>query len=151
MMMMRIGRIVVDRRFVTTSAKKTSEIYGIGTDIARVSRFEGLLRNRERRFIQRALHSREIDEYEKIDSEEKRILFVASRWAIKESVYKAMQMDKLQFPEIRIQKRENGKPDLIFEGEAEKFANGKNIREKFVSISHDGDYVVAFVTLTHEQ
>ena len=137
-----IGRTT--RRLMTTS----SSVYGIGTDITRVSRFEELLRKREGRFIERALHSKEIEEYENIESEEKRILFVASRWAVKESVYKAMQMDKLQFPEIRIEKRKNGKPDVVFEGEAEKFANRMNIRDKFVSISHDGDYAMAFVTLT---
>ena len=132
----------------TTRRLMSSRVYGIGTDITRVSRFEELLRKRERRFIERALHSKEIEEYENIESEEKRILFVASRWAVKESVYKAMQMDQLQFPEIRIEKCDNGKPDLVFEGEAEKFANRMNIRDKFVSISHDGDYAVAFVTLT---
>ena len=124
-----IGRTT--RRLMSTS----SRVYGIGTDITRVSRFEELIRKRERRFIERALHSKEIEEYENIESEEKRILFVASRWAVKESVYKAMQMDQLQFPEIRIEKRENGKPDVVFEGEAEKFANRMNIREKFVSVT----------------
>ena len=87
----------------TTRRLMSSRVYGIGTDITKISRFEELLRKRERRFIERALHSKEIEEYENIESEEKRILFVASRWAVKESVYKAMQMDKLQFQqEIRM-------------------------------------------------
>ena len=130
----------------------SSVVYGIGTDITRVSRFESLLRKtRERRFLQRALHVKEIEEYENIELEEKRVLYVASRWAVKESVYKALKMEQLQFPEIRVRKTESGIPEIVFEGEAEKYAKKHSIQDKFVSISHDGDYAIAFVTLTHTQ
>lgn len=96
------------------------------------------------------LNSKEIEEYEKIEDLRKQTLFVASRWAVKESVFKALQMKDLQFPEICIVRSENGKPDIFFEGESAKFVRSMKIRETFVSLSHDSEYTVAFVTLMSE-
>ncbi len=54
----------------------------IGIDVTRISRFN----NKNKKFLEKVLHVSEIEEYEKIDDKPK---FLATRWAIKEAIYKS--------------------------------------------------------------
>lgn len=98
----------------------------IGVDIAYIPRFKDV----DEHFIKRILTDDEMIQYQKLSSE-KKILFLAGRWASKEAIYKANNNN--EYLHYSILNEENGKPYV------------KNHPEIKISISHDNDYVVAFV------
>ena len=96
----------------------------VGIDLVLVSRFI----NKSEHFINRVLTEKELSLYSLLN-EEKRIIFLASRWACKEAIYKATQDEK--YLSYSILNNEKGKPYV------DGFPNMS------ISISHDGDYVIA--------
>lgn len=98
----------------------------IGVDIAYIPRFKDV----DEHFIKRILTDDEMIQYQKLSSE-KKILFLAGRWASKEAIYKANNNN--EYLHYSILNEENGKPYV------------KDHPEIKISISHDNDYVVAFV------
>ncbi|NQZ66213.1 MAG: 4'-phosphopantetheinyl transferase superfamily protein [Mycoplasmatales bacterium] len=71
----------------------------IGIDITTISRFK----NKNKQFVEKILHSNEIVEYEKSSNKSK---FLATRWAIKEAIYKADNKNHA-FHNINIIKTDN--------------------------------------------
>lgn len=128
-------------------------IYGIGTDIAKVSRFEKWVRNGE--LIQRFFNPCEILEVNDKNLLEKRLQFLcehyASRFAAKEAFAKALGTGfvGLELSDFGIKKNENGRPEFFF---GQKTADiikklcGKNVKVQ-VSISHEKEFAVSFVTI----
>jgi holo-[acyl-carrier protein] synthase len=144
-------------------------ILGIGVDITLLSRFSSLLQRRSaRRLATRILSLEEEAALERIAPENatQRVKFMAvrcarkrlykhhiniddlfSRWAVKEAAYKAL------YPTIVPTWREltyrsalpssRQKPSLIFRPDDEK--NVGLVGKLHVTVSHDGDYVVAQV------
>jgi len=93
----------------------------LGIDITKISRFE----NPTNAFIKRILHPKEIRQYEQ---EKEKSLFLAKRWAIKESLYKA-DNKYFHFNKINI-----------------KSKDGRYIFEDFtISTSKEKDYYIAIV------
>ncbi|MBX4209954.1 MAG: 4'-phosphopantetheinyl transferase superfamily protein [Mollicutes bacterium PWAP] len=78
----------------------------IGIDITKISRFK----NKNNSFIKRILSKEEIEKYEKSKNKEK---FLASRWSLKESIFKAENVN-FRFNKINIIKDEFGR--YIYEG-----------------------------------
>ncbi|RTZ68697.1 MAG: peptide transporter [Tenericutes bacterium] len=94
----------------------------LGIDITKISRFN----KPTKAFIKKILHPKEILKYE---NEEDKSLFLASRWAIKESLYKANNK-YFHFNKINIEKKDN-----------------KYVFEEFqISTSKEEDYYIAVVT-----
>ncbi|WP_294430907.1 holo-ACP synthase [uncultured Treponema sp.] len=136
-------------------------IFGIGTDIAKVSRFEKWVRNPGiiRRFFNEC-ETVEIaasgEEYERLL--EKKLHFLcehyASRFAAKEAFSKALGTGfvGLELSDFGIKKNECGKPEFVF-GEKtlslikEKCGNSCKI---FVSISHEKEYAISYVIIETE-
>lgn len=84
-------------------------IYGTGVDLVYIPRFYNLLASREDKFLNRAFHKLEIEEYSKKDGEVK-TRFLASRWAVKEALYKAFGGTwRMPFPEVYLKKDAHGK------------------------------------------
>ena len=133
-------------------------IWGVGVDIVRVSRVGGLLQRWGDRFLRRAYHEAEIATANGLvaTNSDRADEFLATRWAVKEGVYKALGDPSVQrvarFPEIRL------KP---FEATGERFspvsveltggtleaARAAGIGRVHVSTSHDGEYAVAYVMI----
>ncbi|EEY65494.1 uncharacterized protein PITG_16806 [Phytophthora infestans T30-4] len=139
-------------------------VFGIGVDVVLVSRFEKSFARFGQRLLVRAFHPEEIVEFHARPSAE-RATFLASRWAVKEATLKAFQRYRVLFPEINAVRRGNEEPGvptalpvtenskalkLQFSGETEALANRLKLVESMVSISHDGDYAVAYVLLRQE-
>lgn len=100
----------------------------IGVDIVKIDR----LKDVDQHFINRVYTQEEINVYNSL-SLDKKIIFLASRWAVKEAIFKANnQKDYLSYGCVN---DINGKPYIV------------NHPEIKVSISHDGDYVIAFVII----
>ncbi|CEG48377.1 holo [Plasmopara halstedii] len=140
------------------------QVFGIGVDVALISRFERSFARFGERFLERAFHQEEIHEFRVRPSAE-RAMFLASRWAIKEATLKAFQYYRLQFPEIYAMRRgldncviptslpvtqKSRALRLQFSGATEILAKRLQIVEPLVSISHDGDYAIAYVLLQQE-
>ncbi|XMB85704.1 holo-ACP synthase [Mycoplasmatota bacterium WC44] len=109
-------------------------IYGIGTDLVEIKRIKESLSDR---FVNKILTVSEIEIYNSLRHEKRKIEFIAGRFAAKEAVSKAhgTGMDGIGFRDIEVLK-DNGKPICTFKD--------FNVQ---ISISHTDDYAVAFVIL----
>ncbi|CAO3640200.1 unnamed protein product [Cunninghamella blakesleeana] len=125
-------------------------ILGIGVDIVHIPRIKKLInRNGADPFARRILSAKEYEEYlEKFSKElnpiqqKQQVLFLGSRWCIKEAVYKALfPVYKLKWSEVTVIKNE-GKPALLIKNDVEL-----GIKHSHVSLSHDGEYAIAQVLL----
>lgn len=127
-------------------------IFGIGTDIAKVSRFEKWVRSES--MILRFFNECEIVETG-LDERERRMQFLcehyAARFAAKEALSKALGtgFSGLELCDFGIKKDGRGKPYFHF-GERtaaviEKLC-GKSWKAE-VSISHEKEYAVSFVVI----
>ena len=122
-------------------------IYGIGTDIVESSRIAQSLDRFGVRFARRILTDSELPEYH---LSSKPILFLASRFAAKEALSKAMGTG-LRHPVnlnyIAIAHDNLGKPFFQFHPELNRLINDKGITQHHLSISDEINMVCAFVIL----
>ncbi|MBR4321115.1 holo-ACP synthase [Treponema sp.] len=128
-------------------------IFGLGTDIAKVSRFEKWVKNPE--MIARFFNPCEIVENSGSLEGGRRLAFLcehyASRFAAKEAFAKALGTGfvGLELSDFGIVKNEQGKPSFFF-GEktlalVEKIC-GKGCKVS-LSISHEKEFAVSFVVI----
>ena len=103
-----------------------------GTDIVSVQRIEKAYRKFGERFVKRILTDNEIKEF---DRRKDKIIFLASRFAAKEAVYKAYSITPFSWHRIEIIK-EGEKPAVKIDGTK---VNGLSL-----SLSHEKDYAIAF-------
>ena len=133
----------------------------IGVDLCKVSRIRRVYERYGNRFSKRFLHPGEILDLE-IIPHHKVPTFIATRWATKEALYKAFGDYRLDFRDVQLVKtsntgiddlslptriRNNSKLCIKTHGKLLQLKTRMGINDIHVSISHDGDYVVAFVTL----
>ncbi|MCB9430181.1 MAG: holo-ACP synthase [Actinobacteria bacterium] len=108
----------------------------LGTDLVRVSRFESTTDH----FLRRSFTEQEI----RLSGGKAQSL--AGRWAVKESVLKALGMGMaLPFSDIEVRSDDLGRPVLVLTGVAAERASELGIEQWSVSISHDGEYAIAVV------
>ncbi|WP_407425476.1 holo-ACP synthase [Treponema sp.] len=127
-------------------------IFGIGTDIVKVSRFEKWLKNPE--MIQRFFNKCEILP-DLVPLQENKIQalceYYAARFASKEAFSKALGTGfaGLELSDFGIIKDENGKPDFYFGEKTSVLIQKKcgNSCKVHVSISHEKEFAVSFVMI----
>ena len=122
-------------------------IFGIGTDIVRVSRLKRDLERFGVRFAERILTDDELAEYHQ---KENKAHFLARRFAAKEAAAKAMGTgfaQGLQLRHIGVGHDALGKPTLIFTARASEFIEERGITTAHISLADEEDHAVAFVTL----
>ena len=122
-------------------------IFGIGTDIVRVTRMQKNIERYGEKFAQRILTSAELAEYRK---EARQAHFLAKRFAAKEAAAKAMGTgfrDGLMLHHIGVTHDSVGKPQLAFTDQAAEFVQANHITSVHVSLADEEDHAVAFVTL----
>lgn len=122
-------------------------IIGIGTDLVNISRIEHSLSRFGDHFAKRILTPEEFD----IFSEHKnQATYLASRFAVKEAVAKALGTGFSQgifFSQIGVKNNLAGKPELYFLGKALEVYQQQKISHAHLSITHEKDYALAFVVL----
>ncbi len=106
--------------------------FEIGSDIVEVKRIEKGLNKFGERFAKRILTEREMKEFEK---RKDKAIFLASRFAAKEAVYKAYSLQPFSWHRIEILKN-NAKPQV--------FIDGKLRKDLKITISHEREYAIAF-------
>ena len=122
-------------------------IYGVGADIVESSRIAQSLDRFGERFARRILSNSEWAEYY---TSNKPVLFLASRFAAKEALSKAMGTG-LRYPvnlvNITITHDKLGKPSFQFHPELRRLISERGIKQYHLSISDEISIVCAFVIL----
>lgn len=115
----------------------------IGTDIVRIARWEKHA-GPGGSFLRRSLTGAEIEDCGG------RSASLAGRWAAKEAVLKALGIGIGEVPltDIEVLRTSSGRPAVTLSGQAAERAAAQGLTQWQVSISHDGDYAVAFVVAT---
>ena len=122
-------------------------IYGIGTDIVRVSRMQKNIEQYGDKFSRRILSEAELRDYA---VSVKPAHFLAKRFAAKEATAKAMGIGfsrGMSLRDIGVGHDKNGKPTLEYFSRAEELIRELGIGEGYISIADEDDHAVAFVTL----
>ncbi len=122
-------------------------IVGIGVDLVTVSR----IAQADSRFGER-FEARILTESEKSDihSAPDRARFLAKRFAVKEAAVKALgtgERNGVLLSHFGLTHDALGKPDLCVSGEAAAVCKTRGINSFHVSLTDEGDQVVAFVVM----
>ncbi|KAL0077132.1 4'-phosphopantetheinyl transferase [Phycomyces blakesleeanus] len=127
-------------------------ILGIGVDLLHLPRLASLVARRgsgglAKRILSKNEHemfTRKFPTSECRDQvvQEQQLMFLAKRWCIKEAIYKALfPVQKLEWKQVTVTKLK-GKPVVEVDN-----AKAYGIKGVHVSLSHDGDYVIAQILL----
>lgn len=122
-------------------------IVGIGTDIARVARFEAALSRRGERLAGRLLGELE---RERLNEQVRPAAFLAKRFAAKEAFVKALGTglrNGMRWTEIQVVNDTLGRPSLLLAGKAHELARAAGVRATHLSLSDEVEFAVAFVVL----
>jgi len=119
-------------------------IIGNGVDIVDLKRFRVMDSNRLGRIARRILTEQELAEFI-TNSEKTKYVFLSKHWAVKEAVAKSFGTGirgNVVWKNMQLQKTDLGQPKIQFRHALHK--PGTNCH---VSISHDGDYLIAYAVL----
>ena len=122
-------------------------IVGIGVDIAETARVEKLNVRFGQRFARRILTPDELAEFDRRQGSSS---YLATRFAAKEAVAKALGTgigEQLGFHSVQIDSDSRGKPLLRFLGSAVDLVASLDINNAMISLSDEKHYVVAMVVL----
>ena len=112
-------------------------IYGIGSDIVDISRFEKYLDDERR--LKKIYTDYELAEFFKITNKRRKMEFLAARFAVKEALSKALGVGiskEFSFHDVEVLKDNKGKPYIIYKD----FIT-------HITISHTNTTAIAFVVL----
>ncbi len=126
-------------------------IFGIGTDIVRVSRISAALERHGERFARRILTDSELSEF---NTSTRPDHFLAKRFAAKEAAAKAIGTgfrDGLTLRHIGVRHNKLGRPDLVFSARAIELQQELEFGAAYLSLSDEHDYAIAFVTLLRQE
>lgn len=119
----------------------------VGFDLVQVSGIENSLRQFGAAFESRLFTEEEL-EYARSGSglcSER----LAARFAAKEATIKALQLgnEGISWRDIEVRKLRNGDCELVLHGRVAELASQLRVEQMALSLSHDGDYAGAFVTV----
>ncbi|KAF5387853.1 hypothetical protein D9615_000355 [Tricholomella constricta] len=127
-------------------------ILGVGVDIVHIPRIAALLQRRGSRLASRILSREELSQWESLPPSDvsRQVRFLAVRWGIKEAAYKAMYPTvRPTWKELAYRGLSEGnactKPALVYHPVAG--TDNSRIGPIHLSVSHDGEYVFASVTI----
>lgn len=112
----------------------------IGFDLQEVERIEN-----EDKLLEKIALEDEIAYIERFKGQKKEK--TATLWAVKEAVYKALDVEKglVSFKDIELRHKENGAPYVVLSGKAKLVFGNKGYKEIELSISHQKSVVGAVV------
>lgn len=122
-------------------------ILGLGTDLARASRFRAFLDQGKTALLERLFTDAERT-YAAGKSDPAPNL--AARFAAKEACLKALGLgwrEGIGWHDMEVVPDALGRPDLVLSGRAAEIAQQKGVNAVHLSYSHEGDYAVATVIL----
>lgn len=119
-------------------------IYGHGIDIVHLHRFYEMDDARILKLADRILTNSEMEHFNESQFKRK-ILYLAKIWAAKEAISKSFKTgirDDVIWQNIEVSNDDNGSPTVTFKNELSNTEYRCQL-----SISHDGDYVIASAIL----
>ncbi|WP_447895893.1 MULTISPECIES: holo-ACP synthase [unclassified Vreelandella] len=122
-------------------------IVGIGSDIARVARFETAIERHGERFAARILGA---DEHARWLEKNRPVAYLAKRFAAKEAFVKALGLGLragMQWRDIQVLNDALGKPALSLSGEAQRLFEQSGAQTAHITLSDEAEYALAFVVL----
>jgi holo-[acyl-carrier protein] synthase len=122
-------------------------LLGIGTDLARIERFEALLQRRGDAITQRLLTPAEQDAMQAAGNP---AAYLAKRFAAKEALLKALGTGLragLSWQQMEVSNDPLGKPLMQLTGKAAELATELGVKCIHLSISDERDMALAFVVL----
>ena len=125
-------------------------VIGIGIDMVCVGRFEAAMARHGERLLNRVFTPAEREPFRRHPFAERHL---AARFAAKEAAFKALGTgwgQGVAWREVAIVGGGRRPSALVFSGRAREAAARLGITQARVSLSHDGDYALAFVIATDE-
>lgn len=122
-------------------------IYGVGTDIVRVSRMARNLERYGERFAARILTPSELRDF---SCSGRPAHFLARRFAAKEAAAKAFGTGfagGIGWRHIGVSHDPRGRPQLVFDGAAAAFMQANRIHTAHLSLADEDEHALAFVAL----
>lgn len=122
-------------------------IFGIGIDIAEISRFDAAYERFGQRFPARILSAQELEHFPRAPRPGR---YLAMRFAAKEATSKALGTGFRQGVaprQIGVVHAPSGKPSLSVSGHAATLFGQHGICNSHVSLSDDGGFAIAYVVL----
>lgn len=116
-------------------------IKGIGIDLIELNRIDKAIK-KNGRFLNRILTVNETAKYESLHKYNRKLEYLAGRFAAKEAFAKATGkgIGKLSFQHIEVLSDENGAPKI--------HVPGYDANKVYISITHSKEYAVAQVIIT---
>ncbi len=122
-------------------------ILGIGTDLARIERFERARLRHGERFARRLLGDAELAQFH---SRGAPAAFLAKRFAAKEAFVKALGTGLrhgMRWSEVQVHNDALGRPSLRLSGRVQELAEAAGVCAVHLSLSDESETAVAFVVL----
>ena len=116
-----------------------------GVDIAKIDRFEKLSQNQS--FLDKYLSN---EEKNYLQQKENKAQTLAGIYSAKEAVLKALGLgigNGLNLADISISHNDKGAPFVLIDAKINYYLMQNGCSEIAVSISHDGDYAIAFCVI----
>jgi len=123
-------------------------IYGIGTDAVEVSRIQEVVERRGARFIERILgpREREVHALRSARSPQRGLLFVATRFAAKEAIAKALGLGMRQpmdWQAAQIVNARSGRPEVLADRQLGDYLRERRLR-LHISVSDLENLAIAY-------
>ncbi|MBF0470183.1 MAG: holo-ACP synthase [Gammaproteobacteria bacterium] len=122
-------------------------IYGIGTDIVKISRMEKMLQRHGRAIAERILAPEELQRF---DETAQAAPWLAKRFAAKEATAKALGSgfrDGLSLRHIAVVNLPSGKPELVFYERGAEVVQALAVDRSHLSLADEEEYAIAYVIL----
>ncbi len=122
-------------------------IIAIGTDIVEIARIAELLERQPERFVERVLCSAEREQYA---ARSHSVAFVATRFAAKEAIAKALGTGigrGVSFQDMQITNDDKGAPHVTLTGGAAEVVQSRGGERVLISLADERDYAIAYATL----
>lgn len=122
-------------------------IYGIGTDVVAIERFQKFMDNGNTAVIERLLTPAERS---RCSSRKDAASCMAARFAAKEAFVKALGTglrDGISWLEMEVTNDALGKPELNLSGKTAELVQANGLFNIHLSLSHDGGNAIAMVVL----
>ena len=122
-------------------------IYGIGTDIVAIERFQRFMATGNSAIIERLFTPAERS---RCGSRKDAASCLAARFAAKEAFLKALGTglrDGISWQDMEVSNNAIGKPELMLSGKAAELFLAKDLGNIHLSLSHDGGSAIAMVVL----
>ena len=123
-------------------------IIAIGTDIVEIVRIAELLERQPQRFVERILCPTELEQYA---SRGNPVAFVATRFAAKEAIAKALGTGighGVSFQDMQISNDDKGAPHVELSGGAADVMHSRGGQRMLLSLADERDYAIAYAMLS---